>query len=321
MTQLRPERNTMHFGIGAVRVSLTTPIRRLRRQYEDLYRDFRRPAAHPEAVRIDVRRSPLSLRHRRRYEIRVNGRLRFEPNRFDEVLPYVEWSINWELARVMPQYLQLHASSMEVAGAGVIFAGASGSGKSTLTTGLVTRGWHYLCDEFALLHTGTLNLHPFPRAICIKKPSFPVVESLGIKLRGSRHYHKGTKGDVVFLNAADVNQSANGVNRAAAGGVNQAGRASPTAVGGICPVRHVIFPRYVQGAEPKLTPISRAEAAFDLHHVCFNLFGCGTPGVTVLTRMIRNAECHRLVSGEINRTCDLLERFMARRAATRAGAA
>jgi HprK-related kinase A len=290
----------MHFEIGAVRVSLTTPIRRLRRQYEDLYRDCRRSSPHPDAVRIDVRSSPLSLRHRRRYEIRVNDRLRFEPIRFDEVLPYVEWSVNWELARVMPQFLQLHASSMEVAGDGVIFPGASGSGKSTLTTGLLTRGWHYLCDEFALLHTDTLELHPFPRAICIKKPSFPVVESLGIPLRGSRHYHKGTKGDVVFLNAAEV---------------------ASTAAGGICPVRHVIFPRYVQGAEPKLIPISRAEAAFELHHVCFNLFACGTPGVNVLTRMIRHAECQRLVSGEINKTCNLLERFVASRSTTCAGAA
>lgn len=300
MTQDHSTCNTMHFEIGAVRVALATPIRRLRRQYTDLYHEYLRPSSNPDAIRIDVRRSPLSLRHRRRYEIRVNGRLRFEPNRFDEVLPYVEWSVNWELARVMPRFLQLHASSMEVAGAGVIFPGASGSGKSTLTTGLLTRGWHYLCDEFALLHTGTLELHPFPRAICIKKPSFPVVESLGIRLRGSRHYHKGTKGDVVFLKTADVDG---------------------TAVGGICPVRQVIFPKYVQGAEPKLTPISRAEAAFDLHHVCFNLFGCGTPGVNVLTRMIRNAECHRLVSGKIGKTCDLLERFMERSTAARAGAA
>ncbi len=35
----------------------------------------------------------------------------------------------------------------------------------------------------------------------------------------------------------------------------------PRAIGRPCPVRYVIFPRYTEGAEPALLPVTRAEAA------------------------------------------------------------
>ncbi len=277
--------DVMHFQIGEVAMSLRTPLRSLRSQYLALYEDFRVPQRARNSIRIEVRPSQRSLRHRRCYRVYVDGRLRFEPTRFKELLPYVEWAVNWELARVMPQFLQLHASSMEINGQGVILPGASGSGKSTLTTGLIADGWRYLCDEFALIHSGTLELHPFPRAICVKKPAFSVMESLGFHLQKARHYHKGTKGDVVFLNPLNLR---------------------PNGIGRTCPVRYVVFPRYAAGAEPALVPISRAEAALDMHHVCFNLFGCRTLGVEVLAKLVRGASCYRLISGEIGKTCRLL---------------
>ena len=78
----------MHFEVGVVRPSISTPIRALRRQYLGLYGDFRTLRPTEDAIRIDVTRSALSLRHRRRYQVSVNGQLRFEPARFNEVVPY-----------------------------------------------------------------------------------------------------------------------------------------------------------------------------------------------------------------------------------------
>ena len=143
-----------------------------------------------------------------------------------------------------------------------------------------------MCDEFALIHADTLELHPFPRAICIKKAAFPVVESLDLTQRGSRHYHKGTKGDVAFLSPGD---------------------ARPGSVGRACPIRYVIFPKYKPKAVPALVPIHRAEAAFVLHEVCFNLWNCERIGLDVLAGMIRGASCYRLISSEIGQTCDLVQ--------------
>jgi HprK-related kinase A len=282
----RDDTQAKHFRIGVVQVSLSTPLRGVLRQYANLYRHFETDEPADREICVEVRPTRFSLRHRRRYEVSVNKRLQFEPTRREEILPYVDWAVNWEVPRVMPEYLQLHASSMEVDGAGVIFPGHSGCGKSTLTAGLLTRGWRYLCDEFALIHADTLALHPYPRAICIKKPSYPVVESLGLKIRGRRYYVKSFKGHVGFVSPVET-------------GLDALGRS--------CPIRYVIFPRYVAGAEPLLVPLTRAEAAFALHEVCFNLFTCRVLGLDVLTAMIRGAVCYRLTCREINATCDLLQ--------------
>ncbi|MBI4718596.1 MAG: hypothetical protein HY763_12375 [Planctomycetes bacterium] len=280
------ENHIQHVQLGIVDACLSTSVPRLARDYAALYGHAMVERCVPARIRVKVRRKPFSLWHRPRFEVLVNGRLQFEPARQDELLPHVEWAVNWEIPRAFPQHLHLHAAAMEVGGAGVVFPGVSGSGKSTLAAGMLARGWRYLCDEFAIVEAQTLALQPYPRAICIKMPSFPVIESLGLRLHGRRHYLKGSKGRVGFLDPRAVR---------------------PGAVAGSCPVRFVVFPRYVAGATPQLLPLHRAEAAFALHEVCFNLLGCRTPGVDVLVRLIRQARCYRLISGDIHRTCDLLQ--------------
>lgn len=274
------------FQIGAISVELSTSIRGLHDQYRELYAAFRRPRELPAGIQVEAERSPFSLRRRRRYRVCVNGRLQFEPATAQEVLPYVEWAINWEIARSYPQFLQLHASSMEFCGRGVIFAGESGSGKSTLTLALLRRGWRYLCDEFALVHSGTLLLHPFPRAICVKRSGWELVRAMGIPV-DDWGAHRNAKGGVRFIDPLRIRHGA---------------------VGRVCPVREVLFPKYERGAAPALTPMTRSEAVLELHRVCFNLFGCERIGIEVLTRMIRGTRCHRLRVGEPSATCEFLEK-------------
>ncbi len=288
MTGARKQQ-TKHFRIGVVGASLTTSVGSVLDQYTELYRDSQVDEPTDRSIRVNVEPTPLSPWHRRRYVVSVNDRVQYEPARPEEVLPYVDWAVNWEVPRVMPEYLQLHASSMEVDGAGVIFPGESGSGKSTLTAGLLAAGWRYLCDEFALIHAESLRLDPYPRAICIKKPSYPVIESIGLRLYGSQYYLKGSKGYVGFIKPREVRGDA---------------------VGEACPIRYVIFPKYTPGAEPALVPISRAEAAFALHRVCFNLLACEAIGLDVLAAMVRGASCYRLIAGEIHRTCDAVRRLV-----------
>lgn len=281
------------FQMGVVRATLATNLQSLLTDYAALYRQAAHPEPDDDALSIRVEVHPRAARWWRPHgwDVTVNGRLQFTPTRAAEVLPYVEWAINWEVPRLLPQYLHLHAASLAVGGKGVILPGLSGSGKSTLTAGLLTRGWHYLCDEFALIHADTLRLAPYPRAICIKQPSRPVVEALGLQFFRHRYFIKGAKGNVGFIDPTSVR---------------------PDAVGGECPVDFIIFPRYRADATPELVPMHRAEAAFALHEVCFNLFGCRRPGLDVLTRLVRGAQCYRLVAGELNRTCDLVESLVAR---------
>ncbi|HNQ24673.1 MAG TPA: hypothetical protein PKK06_16445 [Phycisphaerae bacterium] len=282
-------RTVTHVALGVVRASLETPVQSLHDGFRRLYRPFVTEDAGGDAIRVRVMPGSLHWGHRRRFRVTADDRLRFEPVRSDELLPRVEWAINWEVPASLPHYLHLHASSLEVNGCGVILPGHSGSGKSTLALALLTRGWRYLCDEFALIQADSLLLDPFPRAVCIKRPGYPVIESLGVRLTGRPHYVKGSKGYVRFVHPLEVREDA---------------------IGRRCPVRYVIFPTYVEDAEPALAPLSRAEAAFAMHQVCFNLFGCRRLGLDVLAEVVRGAECYRLTSGDIHRTCALLERLV-----------
>ena len=171
----------------------------------------------------------------------------------------------------------------------MILAGDSGSGKSTLAAGLVSGGWSYLCDEFALIDPETRLIHPYPRALCIKEGSFPVVDRLGLPLHRKTPYQKATKGRVAFLNPLDVR-------------VDVVGKPSP--------VRWVIFPKYVADAPPTLQRMTRSEGAHELARQCFNARVFEARAVHILNDVVRGAECYRLRSAEISATCQLLQRLV-----------
>jgi HprK-related kinase A len=286
---LRRTNHVASFQIGAVPVTLAADYRGVVEQYGSLYEHHRLESHPARAVRVTVRRQPMSLWHRRRYDVISGDRLQFEPATRAEVLPYVEWAVNWQVPHVLPEYLQLHASSVQYRGEGVIFPGGSGFGKSTLTMGLLARGWRYFSDEFALIHAESRDLHPFPRALCLKKPSLPLAEKLGVRVHRNAYHIKGGKGLVGFVDPFSL-----GRDRVAAAS----------------PIRWIIFPKYEPGTVPRLTPMSRAEAALEMHRHCFNLLTCHAAGADVLASVVRGATCYRLAAGELSATCDLLESAM-----------
>lgn len=289
---------TRRYRIGVVRAALTTPVSALLDEHAALYADFETAASDGPEIQVRVSPQPFSLRHRRRFDVSVNRRVQFTPARRAELLPYVEWAINWEVPRLLPRCLHLHASALCVNGHGIILPGASGSGKSTLAAGLLTRGWQYLCDEFAIIDPHTFHVLPYPRALCIKKPSFPAIASVGLATHG-RHHLKGTKGYVGFIQPA---------------------RLRSNALASACPVRIIVFPRYTPGAAPRLRSVHRAEAAFALHHVCFNLLDHRTPALEIIAQLVRGADCYELVSGELRATCDLVHDLVRRTLATHSSA-
>lgn len=279
-------RRTRHFQIGVVSASVTSTVRSALNDFARLYAAFEVDAAADGAIEVNVAPRPRSGWHRRRCDVTAGGCTRFEPVQREHLLPYIEWAINWEVPRVLPAYLHIHAAAMEVDGQGVMLPGGSGSGKSTLAAGLLTRGWRYLCDEFALVTTDTLCLHPYPRAICIKRPAFPAIGSVDLHIHAGRTYLKGSKGPVGFIGPATFLRAG---------------------VGRPCPVRFVVFPKYTAGAAPTLIPMSRGEAAFALHHLCFNLLACDRLGIDVIANMVRQASCYRLIAGDMRETCSVME--------------
>ena len=278
-----------HFSIGVVDISLRSACRSFLEEYLSLYAPYAQGSVGANAIEVEIKAGHRYPWRRGPFTLHSDGVQDVQVKHHYEVLPHLEWYINAQIIRNRRDYLQLHASSVEIGGRAMILVGDPGSGKSTLTAGLLSNGWSYLCDEFALIDPETRLIHPYPRALCIKEPSFPVIDSLGLPLCRKTPYQKATKGRVAFLNPLDVR---------------------PDVVGKPSPVRWVIFPRYVADAPPALQRMTRSEGAHELARQCFNARVFEARAVHILNDVVRGAECYRLRSAEISATCQLLQRLV-----------
>ncbi len=279
--------SSKRFRIGDLDIVVRSDAHELLDDFAALYPgSTRAEPAHGRTIRMDVRKIGRSRLQRKRYDIYGDGELIHPDIRAAELLPYLEWGITWCLVIGCSEYVQVHAASMARDGRGLVLAGDSGAGKSTLAAGLMARGWDYLCDEFALVHPGTLKLHPYPKAVCIKAGSFDAVSRLGLRFTRNRHYVKSIKGKVGYISLSQTD----------------------TRIASPCPVRLVLFPRYTGAVSPRLRPMTRAEAALNLASQTLNRDAFGHRVIPVLGQVTRDARCFGLDSGRLDETCDLIER-------------
>ena len=285
-------RDRVHLRIGVVDVMVRSDLPDVLEDLEAIYSDAvcrgSSQAGRP-VVNITVEARKRSMLARREYAVSGDGHELWSTTKTNEVLPYVEWGINWRVIATRPEYLQIHAATLSRNGRGLIMAAESGFGKTTLAAGLLARGWEYLSDEFALIDPSDLRINPFPKALCVKHGSFPVMERLGLPLWRQRHYVKALKGEVGYVNPL---------------------AGCRTIVAEPCPVRLIVFPRYAENARPRLYPISRAQAAFELARHALNRNVHGSSTASILSELARGAECYALDSGAIEETCDTLDRLV-----------
>lgn len=280
----------LHFRIGAIDLSLRCELDQVRRDFSEIYGPFRAENTDSiSSIEMEVRSDRRMWCGTRRYHIFGDDRPIGRSRRRPEVMPYLEWGINRQVIARRREFLQLHAASLVRGGAGVIFAASSGSGKSTLAAGLLSRGWKYLSDEFALIDTETRRLHPFPKALCIKSGSFKVVEGLNLPHWRRRYYVKAFKGRVGYLCPYDV---------------------SDRPLASLSPIRFIVFPKYIDGGRPRLFPLSRAQAAFELMRYVMNPEAHGCRTASLLADVARHAVCFGLESGPLEPTCDLIDSIL-----------
>lgn len=239
-----------------------------------------------KAIDVEVRRSGRSRLGRRLYAVYADGEQIGGLRPSNGVFPIVEWAINQRIVATRPEYLQIHAASISLDGAGFIFAGDSGCGKSTLAAALCKRGWQYFCDEFALVERESLTLQTFPKALCIKSGSFPLMRGMRVPFAHRRHYVKEFKGRVAYVDPHAF---------------------GPRCIADPVPVRFIIFPRYHAGSKPHLVPISPALAVLELFKLCFNRPVFRDGALPLLTRIASGAQCFRLDVGDAGETARLLE--------------
>ncbi len=276
-----------HLALGGVAVVVHSDCRAVLEDLRSLYGSRTKAgSAAGEPIRIAVRRGRRRLLGGARYSVFGDGKRIFADCRPSELLPYLEWAINMRVVDRCADFLQLHAATMVRSGRAFVFAGSSGSGKSTLAAGLLSRGWEYFSDEFALIDPCTLHAHPFPKALCVRSGSFDTVRRLGLPTGGLRRHVKAGKGPVFYVRPPRVLSEHAADSR---------------------PVRFVVLPRYRAGGQSRLRPISRGEATLELARCVFNRSAFGDRTTSLLGRIARNAQCYSLDCGSLDDACELLE--------------
>ena len=282
-TDHRPARRR----IGRFTVVLHSDSTQVTQDFSALYPAETADSADTGApIQIEVRRVGRSRIGRALYRVLADGDEIGGWRPLSGLFPLIEWGINLRIIARRSEFLQFHAASMGLRGNGFVFAGDSGCGKSTLAAILLSRGWRYLCDEFAMVEPKNLSLQPFPKAICIKAGSFPIIDRLELCFARNRDYIKGPKGRVGYINP---------------------GHQGTTAVGETLPCRFIVFPAFCGRAVPRLEVISRTSTAMHLLRCAFNRHAFGDSALPVLARLVSESACFRLEVGDPAETGKLLE--------------
>ena len=176
-----------------------------------------------------------------------------------------------------PDLLFLHAAALERDGGVILLVGESGHGKSTTAWGLLHHGFGYLSDELAPVDPKSLEVMPYPHALCLKRrppPAYPLPAA-----------------------AFDLGATMHVPVRAMPGRAP----ASP------CALKAVVFVRHEPGArDPVLRPIGSADAAARLYVSTLNALAHPARGLDAVLRVATRSSCFSLQAAELARTCELV---------------
>lgn len=180
-------------------------------------------------------------------------------------------------AMLYDDYLIIHGAGLVKNGEGVMFPGALRCGKSTLTLYLLYQGFRFASDDILLINRKTLEVHPYPRLINIRKDSLKIVPGI------HKDYHKMKFSQSFdeprwFLDKSEL-------------------AAEPFRC------KYVIFPQIGYGPAQML-PIPKTEAAFELIRNAFypvtpiKRFGSTGENLPTISRLLKDAVCYRFIQGE-----------------------
>jgi HprK-related kinase A len=99
-------------------------------------------------------------------------------------------------------------------------------------------GWRLLSDEHCLLDLATLDIVPFVRPISLKNNSIKVIQQSHANAKASRVFNDTLKGKMLYLAPTALSWEKSAV---------------------VARGKYVIFPKFQQGAELTVQPITEAE--------------------------------------------------------------
>jgi hypothetical protein len=216
------------------------------------------------------------------YALACRGRAPVAAGDAGSLLFHLEKDVTVALQERRPDLLFLHAAALERGGKAYVLAGESGHGKSTTTWGLLHHGFRYLSDELSPIDLRSLQVWPYPHALCLKRsppPDYPLPEADVIDLGATRH---------VPVHALP-------------------GALAP----GPCAVAALLFVRFREGAgAPALRPLSTAEATARLYVNALNLLAHPARGLDAVADVAARIPCFSFdAAADLGATCHLVARL------------
>ena len=279
---------------GRVAVATGTLLSRIRTSFPDVAASLHvLYANHPVFVDPDFAdftvevRAPLNFRRwfKPQAEFQVDGERPFEPLPRDQAPAFLEWGLNWSIAASCHQWLTVHAASLERGGEAVILPAPPGSGKSTLCAALALRGWRLLSDELTLIDPKSIDAWALARPVNLKNASIDLIRSFSSESAWGPETYDTAKGRVTHLRPP-----ADSVFR-------MREPAKP---------RWIVFPRYVAGSQPILTPRGKANTFIHFAQNAFNYSILGHLGFQATKLLIEQFDCYDF---EYSRLEDAIEVF------------
>lgn len=196
-----------------------------------------------------------------------------------ELLYVIEKDLTVELQKQRRDLYFLHAAALAYSQNAFLLVAPSGGGKSTTTWGLLHYGFSYLSDELSPVNLTTMEIHSYPRAICLKRkpPSaYPIPANT---VRTSRTLHIPTREIKV--------------------------RSQPTML------RCIFFLDFCAEAKwPAVRNLSSGEAAARLFAQALNPLAHIEDGLAGAAALAENVPCFYLYSADLRLTCELIAKTL-----------
>jgi hypothetical protein len=193
-----------------------------------------------------------------------------------DLLFHLEKDLTIWLQQRRPDLFFVHAAAVELGGKAFILAAASGSGKSTTTWGLLHAGFRYLSDELSPIHLPSMQVQPYPHALCLKRrpPHYPLPE--------------GTVNLGRTLHVPVARMPADAV-------------AAPLPLAGIFVIQYS-----PDRLAPEVRAISRSEAAALLYTNALNALAHGNYGLDAVAQIAEALPCYKVEAADLRLTCAAL---------------
>jgi hypothetical protein len=204
------------------------------------------------------------------------GRAALDASDLGDLLYLLEKDITVELQKRRADLFFLHAAAIDWKGNACLLAADSGRGKSTTTWALLHHGFRYLSDELSPIDLDSMQVFPYPHALCLKQapPVYPLP-------RDAIHLGRTMHVPARSLPGAAVSE--------------------PRRLGA------VFLISYCPGlSAPTLCPIGSAEASARLYVNALNPLAHPERGLDAVVRIAQHAPCFAVCSAELPTTCALI---------------